>query len=261
MKKFFLFLLFFFAAGFAIARFLPALLPIFGKAEPLFPKVLDLGFRPAPFPIENHPFVIVVIGKNNGASVEKTLQSIFSQHYDNFRIIYIDDASNDGSFELARDLIYDSAHLARVTLARNEESLGSFANVFRAVQTAAGEEIVVVLQGEDRLAHEWVLQRLNQYYADPDLWLAFGQYREIPTLKLGDSSLFLEEWQKRGMLGVSSPSSHLTTFYASLFQKIRESDLAGGIAYLPLMLEMAQNHCQYIPETLYLSAPTLRGEL
>ena len=276
MKKlaFFLFsLLVFFAGGFALSRFYPQVESLLAKAPAQEEKILDCGFSPAPYPIQNRPFAIAIIGRNNGAAVEKTLQSAFSQKYEEMRIIYIDDASSDGSFEHARDLIYDSGLLCQVTLVKNEEPLGHAANLFRAVQSCRDDEIVVVLNGEDRLAHEWVLQRLNQYYADPDLWLTYGQYRDYPSFQLGQSRPFSEaQWKEKGIRGIPFASFHLKTFYAALFKTIREEDLlyqgqfmpaAADLAYMIPLLEMAKDHFQFLPEILYLStgAPKEEREL
>lgn len=250
MKQFFLALLLFFGAGFAVARFTPFFKD---KCENCPNNTIDLGFRPAPFTLDNQPFVVVIIGRNNGANVEPTLRSVFAQSYDNFRIVYIDDASTDGTFDFVRDLVYDSNHMGRVTLVKNEERLGKVNNLYRAIQTCADEEIVVLLGGEDRLSHEWVLQRLNQYYADPDLWLTYGQYREYPSLALGKSGPFLKEV---GFRMNPFPASHFQTFYASLFKKIRSTDLFrapdNDLAYMVPMLEMGAEHFQFIPEIHYL---------
>jgi len=215
-------------------------------------------FNAAPFTLQNHPFTIVIVGLNNGAYVTKTLSSVFSQCYENYRVVYIDDASDDGSYDLARDLIYDSSHLGQVTLVRNSERLGALANVYRAVQTCKDDEIVVIMQGEDWLAHEWVLQRLNAYYADPDLWMTFGQYRDFPNYHLGT----YYETKEAHLRLAPLPSSHLKTFYAGLFKKIREADFiqtgkfleaASDLAYTIPMLEMARSHFHFIPEILYIS--------
>ncbi len=124
------------------------------------------------------------------------------------------------------------------------------------MQGCLDEEIVIVLQGEDRLAHEWVLQRLNQYYADPDLWLTYGQFREYPSFQLGGCRPFTDHKFR------SAPSSpyHLKTFYAALFKKIQEADLvfqgqfmSTDFAYMMPLFEMAKDHFQWIPEILYLS--------
>lgn len=184
-------------------------------------------FSPSSYPSVNRPFVIVITAFNNGAYVEKTLSSIFSQKYDSYRLVYIDDASDDGSFALARDLM---AGRKNAILLRNEQRIGFAASLARAVEGSQDGEIVVVVGDSDRLAHEWVLQRLNQYYANPDLWLAASQAREYPYY------------------GVLS-TSELRTFYASLFKQMAAPDED----YWAPMLEMGQGHFCAIEEVHYLA--------
>ncbi len=222
-------------------------------------------FIPTPYALQDRFFSIVVVGYNNGAYVQKTLQSIFSQTYASYRLIYIDDASDDGSYDLARDLVYQQGDLARVTLVRNETRLGHLANVLRAVQSCSDEEIMVIVGGDDWLAHEWVLSRLNQYYANPDLWITYGQYREYPHFGYGYSRP-IQEGKIRGQ---PFTASHLKTFYAGLFKQIREQDFAyqgiffpaaGELAYMFPMLEMAQSHSAYIDEVLYIANRTAQNK-
>ena len=135
------------------------------------------------------------------------------------------------------------------------------ANLVRAVQVCKDHEIIVALHDQDWLAHEWVLDRLNRYYADPDLWLTYGQYREFPSYHLGNARNYQQsEWKTIRQ----SPmvSNHLPTFYAALFKRIKESDLffqgafladGGELAMMLPMLEMAQDHFQFIPEVLSIS--------
>ncbi len=257
MKKLLLFLFslgIVFMGSFAAANRLGPLLKEKERASSLAKN----HFKPSQFPLKNNPFAIVVVGYNNGATVAKTLASVFSQKYENYRLIYIDDASNDGSFDLARDLIYESEQIAQVTLVQNERRLGTLANIARAVDTCQNEEIVVILQGEDWLAHEWVLQRLNGYYADPDLWLTYGQYMDFPTYKKG----ICREYRENRFRTQPFFASHLKTFYAALFKKIRQADFiysgqffpaCSDMAYMIPMLEMGKDHYHLIPEVLYIS--------
>jgi glycosyltransferase involved in cell wall biosynthesis len=224
----------------------------FGKAGQFWDKnELATPFQPTLYPVANRSFVVVIIGHNNGAFVEKTLESVFSQNYLDFRIFYIDDASDDGSFEMIRDFVYESGQLMRVTMVQNEEQLGTIANLSRVAETCLDSEILVVVGGEDWLAHEWVLSRLNQYYANPDLWITFGQYREYPEYSLGFCKPLSEELPVRQQ---PFSMSHLKTFYAGLFRLIEPSDLSlqTDLAYMVPMLEMAKGHSTFIPEILYI---------
>ena len=214
------------------------------------PPRAEATFQPALYPVVNRSFALVVMGRNNGAFVARTLQSIFSQNYLDFRVFYIDNGSNDGSYELARDLIQESGQEMRVTMIRNEEPLGKATNLSRVVDSCADGEIVVVLEGEDWLAHEWVLARLNQYYANPDLWLTYGQSMEYPDYALGVSRPLEDKFVRHQPF----QASHLKTFYAALFRQIQPLDLffATDFAYMAPMLEMGQGHTAFIPEVLYI---------
>lgn len=212
----------------------------------------DCSFSPASFVLKERPFTVVIVGRNNGGVVEKTLSSVLFQSYENFRLIYIDDFSDDGSFEVARDVVYASECLARVSLIRNEERLGNLANLYRAVLSCPDDEMIVILESDQSFAHEWVLQRLNAYYEDPNLWVALAQGINYPSFDLAPSDLK----EGRELQGLSS---HLKTFSAALFKKIRESDLvysgsflpaATELAYMTPMLEMGKEHFHFIPEVL-----------
>lgn len=251
MKKLALFLflvVLVFFGSFAAARFL--------HLEVVLEKQNQERFHPASYALKNRPFTIVVVGYNNGAYVEKTISSIFSQTYENFRLIYIDDASDDGSFDVARDCIYNSDYLTHVTFVRNEEHLGMLANVYRAVAACPDQEIIVLVNGEDWLAHEWVLQRLNAYYDDPNLWISLAQGIDYPSYELSSSPNVFRIREK------IEGGSHLKSFYAALFKQIRESDFmyAGSflpacdeLAYMTPMLEMGKEHYHFIQEVLSVS--------
>jgi glycosyltransferase involved in cell wall biosynthesis len=247
-----------FTAGFGAARW-KALELISAKVTASKLPHRTPEFRATQYPLENRPFCLVVVGRNNGANLEKTLESVFSQNYENFRIIYIDDGSDDGSEDLARDLIYASPCFTKIQFHQNVKPLGMLASTTHAVRGCSDEEIVVVLNGDDWLAHEWVLTRLNQYYADPDLWLTFGQSRDYPTYAKGNARAFQEIGKP--LRAQVFAATHLKTFYASLFKKINEADLqykgeyfqgAADLAYMFPMLEMAQGHSQCLHDILYI---------
>lgn len=227
-----------------------------GKARQQSPitKCAPLEFKPSPYPLFNHPFVVVIVGTNNGAWLERTLGSVFRQNYPNFRMIYIDNASDDGSYDLARDLIYESTYMEYVTLLRNESQLGITQSYARAIATCEPHEIVVVLGGEDWFAHEWVLSKLNQYYANPDLWVTYGGCREYPNyaMSAGKRADPTTQIRKQPFF-----ASSLQSFYADLFQRIAPEDLiypaAVQQAYMLPLLEMAGEHAGCISDVLYIA--------
>ena len=217
---------------------------------------------------EHKPFVIVVPSYNNSEWVEKNLSSIFAQKYDNYRVIYIDDASTDLTGAKVEEYVAYHKMAHRIEVIHNASNKGACENIYRAVHSCSDEEIAMVLDGDDCLAHDRVLERLNEIYANPDVWLTYGSYIEYPsysyTVANFASPLPKEVVEKNGVREYSRKHwclSHLRTFYASLFKKIRPQDLMDDgqffdatydLAFMIPMVEMAGLHAQYVKEIFYI---------
>ncbi|MFI5334741.1 MAG: glycosyltransferase family 2 protein, partial [Chlamydiales bacterium] len=214
-------------------------------------------------PIVEKPFAIVIPSYNNAAFYEKNLRSVFEQKYKNWRIIFIDDCSSDETFALVKDLVEKSHETARVTLIRNPKNRGSLANYYHAIHTCKDEEIVVALDGDDFLAHDGVLAKLNRTYANTNVWMTYGSSLDYPTYKQSVHSKKITDsvLRKNGFRKEPWTSVHLRTFYAGLFKKIQLQDLlyegkfypmTGDLAMMYPLFEMAGKHAQFIPDVLYL---------
>lgn len=213
-----------FSGGFITAKLQPKVAAFFQK-----PKIPS-KFTPSSYPIYNQSFVIVILGQSN----EKTLRSVFSQNYDNFRVVYIEDGSQDNPFLQARDIAFGAGKSEKIEFLQNKESLGEFQNLIAVAEHCKNEEILVVLSGEDLLSHEWVLSTLNQYYANPDLWMAFGS-----SLSIASYTPFPKP---------------LRTFYASLLKKISESYAVDpeDLSYVGALMELGEGHTEHLDEILSL---------
>ncbi len=218
---------------------------------------------------EDKKFLIVIPSYNNEPFVEKNLDSVFKQQYSNYRVIYIDDASSDETYQRAYDLIRQYHKENQVTLIRNPENHKALYNLYYAIHSASSEEIVVLLDGDDWFAHTKVLPLLNQYYNDPNVWLTYGQYMTYPNYSKGLCRRPFFNSLQRGSVRSKEPFSgegewiysHLRTFYAGLFQRIPLNDLlyqgsfyssAWDLAIMMPMLEMAREHAVFIPDVLYI---------
>jgi glycosyltransferase involved in cell wall biosynthesis len=217
---------------------------------------------------EEKSFVIVIPSYNNEAYVERNLESVISQDYKNYRVIYIDDCSKDKTYEKALECV--SNQEIKIEIIRNERNQKALHNLYDAIQTCRDEEIIVLLDGDDWFAHTNVLKELNRYYNDPDVWLTYGQYVTYPNYEMGICrEPIFKSYLKKGNLRkvglFSKPTdwffSHLRTFYAALFKKIKKEDLlyqgeffssAWDLAILFPMCEMAREHAVFIPHVLYI---------
>lgn len=205
--------------------------------------------------------VIIIPSFNNIKWYQQNLDSACFQDYDNYRIIYIDDASTDGTGDAVQAYIDQHQLNDRVTLIRNATNKGALANIYYAVLSCDDHEIMVLLDGDDRLKHHRVLQVVNQAYAD-EVWLTYGQYQgdqdgviglcaELPAQVIASNGFRKHAWV----------TSALRTFYAKLFKNIKVEDLmieqefirvAWDLAKMFPMLEMAGERIRFIPEVLYL---------
>jgi glycosyltransferase involved in cell wall biosynthesis len=207
------------------------------------------------------PFCIVVPSRNNRSWYIQNLDSIFDQKYKNFRVIYIDDASTDGTAELVEAYVRQRGARERFTLIRNKEKQGPLACTCGAVFLCGKEEIVVDLDGNDWLAHEGVLSCLNELYQDPDVWMTYGQFLRYPRYTRGSAFEVPEEViEENRFRSFGGAVTHLKTFYAALFQEVDKGDFlfegkfiekAGDMAYALPLLEMAGRRICFVPEVLY----------
>ncbi len=127
-------------------------------------------------PLEEKPFVVLVLAYNNANFVETNLRSVFSQEYNNYRVIYIDDASTISCSSLVHKLIKEYDKEAITTFIQNEKNIGAMANHVRATYLCDDKEIIVIADGDDAFSTPYTLAKLNEYYADPDVWLTYGSH-------------------------------------------------------------------------------------
>ncbi|MEN9343768.1 MAG: hypothetical protein RLZZ453_555 [Chlamydiota bacterium] len=205
------------------------------------------------------PFVIVIPSYNNQQWCVANLSSVLSQDYTNYRIIYIDDSSSDGTKALADAF---AVNYPRVTVIHNTQRVGALCNTYRAVSMCKPEEIVAILDGDDWFANTQVLKKLNEVYADPDVWMTYGQFQYYPSGYPGWARAVPDSIiEKNDVRNYDWVTTHLKTFYASLFHKIKVEDLffnswfytmAGDLAYTLPICEMAGRHARFIPDVLYI---------
>ena len=199
-------------------------------------------------------FIVVVPVFNAVKFIGLCLDSILEQDYKRYKVIVVDDHSTDGTWELIKTYPVKSV--------RNDKHNGSpVANTKRGIDLCAKnkEDIIVIVDGDDCLAGDFVLWYLNEVYQG-DIWLTYGQYyplsgyplnwcRPVPDTRTYRKS---HEWY----------TTALRTFKRKLWDKIDDNDLRyngeyahGGSdrAYMYPMIEMAgKKHIKFIDEILYI---------
>ncbi len=151
--------------------------------------------------------------------------SAISQEYDNYDIIFVDDASTDKTGQIAGNLVekWDSTK-GSFELTHNSNNLKALENLYNSVYEAKPNTIIVALDGDDWLQNKLVLEHMNQVYLDENIWITAGSYIESiggrvvrPRVSKGywEGNIRHKEWT----------FSHLRTFKRELFLNIKKQDM------------------------------------
>lgn len=211
---------------------------------------------------EEKRIVLVIASYNNIRWCKSNLITVFKQKYENYLVIYINDCSSDGTGEEVKRLILEYGMQDKVIFVDNTERKGALANQYHAIHSCQDTDVIAILDGDDRLANEHVLARINQEYQDPNVWLTYGQFKEYPSNAIGFCCPMPDHVvQNNSFRTHNHIPSHMRTFYAGLFKRIKKEDLCdsqgnflmmtGDIAAMFPMIEMAREHFRFIPDVLY----------
>jgi len=191
-----------------------------------------------------------------------SLDSLFAQDHDDWYCLYTDDRSADATGDFVEHYIQEKGFQDKVILVKNTVRKGAMENQYNMIHSCAATDVCVILDGDDALAHPGVLSFISDTYEKEDVWLTFGQFQEWPGGGRGfchpmpDSII-----QTNAFRQYQDIPSHLRTFYAGLFQRIKKEDLMYNGAFLQMcadmaamipMIEMANKHHKFIGQILLL---------
>lgn len=118
-------------------------------------------------PKDNIKFSIVVPNYNNGDWIDKTIESVLNQSYDNWELYIIDDMSTDNSVEVINKYVDN-----RITLIENEIKLynGGSRNIgILRAKKSNPDGYLLFIDSDDCLSNNKVLEKLNNFIVDEDL--------------------------------------------------------------------------------------------
>ncbi len=206
--------------------------------------------------------IVITASYNNIEWVEGYFNSIAGQQYQNWTLIYIDDASTDGTYQKMFYLSKASGLSDKIFILRNDARHGHLHNQYYAIHSCRPNAIIIIVDGDDKLAHEHVFEVINAAYQDENIWLTYGQFLYVKKNKKGFCRPIPKETiENNAIREISWRTSHLRTFYAGLYHQIKFEDLQYNGAFFPKcadvvtmfpMIEMAGFHIKFIPEILYL---------
>ena len=168
--------------------------------------------------VDSHSIKVVVPFYNPGEFLESCVAILIAQDYPNFEVVFVDDASTDGSHLL----VPEGDH--RLTLIRNEQRLGVGWNTQAAVtEHCSTDDIVVLLDGDDWLAVGDALSHVNECYRRWGCWVLYGQFCQ-PDGRYGAAHPYADEGDFKRARSDPWMATHLKTFRAGLYHKIGEQD-------------------------------------
>lgn len=207
-------------------------------------------------------FVIVIPSYNNIKWCDKNILSVINQNSNNYRVIFTDDKSSDGTFEKVEEIVKKSGKADKITLIKNEVRLGALHNLYNMIHSCNDDEIILTLDGDDWLSDENVINKLQQVYSSSDVWMTYGQYQNYPDGGKGIAQRIPENVvTTNSFRNYTWCSSHLRTFYSWLFKRMAKKDflynndfylMSWDMVIMFPMLEMSSGHSRYIDDILYI---------
>lgn len=209
-------------------------------------------------------FAVLVTSFNNENIVQRNITSILNQKYSNFRVFYINDCSTDQTLKKLSQTLANHPKKDLVTIIDNTKNLGGLANYYYTIHDyIADDEIVVCLDGDDLFYDSYVLSYLNNIYNNCNIWLTYGQFVFLSNNKVGwNTAVPLRVIKSNSYREFQHVPTHLRTFYAWLFKKIKPEDLkwkedeffptAWDMAFMFPMLEMSGGKFKFIRRPTYI---------
>jgi len=185
------------------------------------------------------PFVFVIPSYNNIDNYHINLTSIVQQYYPPslYRIIYLDDCSDDGTSEAVLQFKNDH-NLNNLLYYRQKERTRQGLARFQAYHMVFPDEFVLMLDGDDWLFNESVLESLDFHIVSHHLRATYGSYyiysdpeqpkefdKTYGSHLLCDRQFSFDDMKKKGYRHCDWISGHLRGAYGKLWQNIAVVDL------------------------------------
>ncbi|MBL1408202.1 glycosyltransferase family 2 protein [Sphingobacterium faecale] len=181
------------------------------------PHSFAIGEECHSFAKDRIKFHIVSPFRNVAAYIQDYLPSVNKQIYSDFHIYLIDDCSTDGSSVL----IDKAPNITKIINAKRKYALQNILDVLLK-QHIGDEDIICLLDADDRLPHKYVLSILHSLYQNRLILLTYGSMQHLNGHRRFGNSYTEEEFENLR----KSPwkSSHMRTFRYSLFKELIRQD-------------------------------------
>ena len=135
----------------------------------------------------NPKFVYIVPSYNNKDWYKRNIESMISQKNANWHMIYIDDCSDDGTFDLVKEYLSDKGMIDKCTLIRQDKQYGQAYNRYLAYHLCNDEDVCILLDGDDWLIDDTVLDYLEDFMKREDVDMTYGLFKYFVNGKTKDT--------------------------------------------------------------------------
>ena len=204
-------------------------------------------------------FNIVVPFFNAEKYINKCLNSILKQSYQDYQVLIVDDCSSDNSYEIAATICSKHKNFKIFKNSRRIGALNNISNLLNKNIKDPTKTIDLIIDGDDYLYSSDVLNFLKEKYIQSNCLITYGSHissRGIQGKKYPKLIRKLNLYRKYFWY-----ASHLKTFRHDLWLSINNSDLldqngnyfsvAWDLAIMFPMLEMSGHRQEFIKDVLY----------
>ena len=132
----------------------------------------------------NHRFVYIVPSYNNKDWYKRNIDSMISQKNTNWHMIYIDDCSDDGTFDLVKEYLSDKGMIDKCTLIRQDKKYGQAYNRYLAYHLCNDEDVCILLDGDDWLIDDSVLDYLDDFMKRENVDMTYRNFKYFQNGKI-----------------------------------------------------------------------------
>ncbi len=192
--------------------------------------------------------------------IQRSILSVMSQNFKDYKCYITSDKSTDNSVDLVNQIIKNDE---RFELVEDTDiklyQTGNFDRNIRNNKEIDDNEVLVEVDGDDFLPDVNVLNRINNVYKDPNVWIANGSFQYANS-----SPGFSQAQTDFDNLRASRfTASHIRTWRAFLWRNIKPEDLrdengdywqwSGDLCFMFPMLEMSgPEHYKFMNDINYI---------
>jgi glycosyltransferase involved in cell wall biosynthesis len=203
--------------------------------------------------------VILTTTYNCENYVERSLMSIMSQRYDDFKCYITDDLSTDNTVTKVKKFIEKDDRFVLIENKTKMYQPGNYDQVIRGNYDVNDEDICVEVDGDDWLPDSKVFERVVNHYSDSNVWLANGSFKyHDGRMGFAQPHTNFENIRQK-----TFTLTHMRTWKAFLWKKIKPEDLkdkngqywcvAGDLSFMFPMVEMSgPSHYKFMNEINYI---------